>query len=534
MPPTIAAVLGLDPVRRGRPEVVAGSEHLDRVVRWAHVSELADIAGLLRGGELLLTTGVNLPEDDAGLSAYVADLDAAGAAGLVVELGRRYPTALPAALVRAADGRGIPLIALHRETRFVAVTEAVHSLVADSQLAELRASQEVHETFTELSVEGADAAEVVRQAARMAGAPVVLENLSHQVLAFDVAGTRAETLLDDWEARSRSVEAGGRTAYDDDQGWLVTMVGARGVDWGRLVLVTERPEGRHPMLLERAASTLALNRLVERDRESLERQTHRSVLGALLVHGSPVAETALRAKALGVPLEGRRLVGVVLRPRVPSGTAVLETEQALRDLGETAAAACREARIFALVGAVDDSSIGILVSAADAERAEAALESLARALPEPATDRVLAVGSVVDDLRDVRRSFLEAAQVADAAARQPSRPFYRLPDVRLRGLVHLLRDDARLQTYVERELGPLLAYDAQHGTDLLGALRAYVTCGGNKSAAADAAGMSRPSFYERLHRIERVLGVSLGTDAEGVESTVSLHVALVALEAIRP
>jgi hypothetical protein len=31
-----------------------------------------------------------------------------------------------------------------------------------------------------------------------------------------------------------------------------------------------------------------------------------------------------------------------------------------------------------------------------------------------------------------------------------------------------------------------------------------------------------------------VLGVSLGSDAEGVESTVSLHVALVALDAIRP
>jgi purine catabolism regulator len=341
-------------------------------------------------------------------------------------------------------------------------------------------------------------------------------------------------VLDDWEARSRSVETAGRTAYDSDQGWLVTTVGARGTDWGRLVLVTDRPEDRHPMLVERAASTLALNRLVERDRESLERQTHRSVLAALLVHGSPVAETALRAKALGVPLEGRRLVGVVLRPRVATGTAVLEAEQALRDLGETAAAACRGARLFALVGAVDDSSIGILISAADNDRAEAALEALARALPAPASDRVLAVGSVVDDLRDVRRSFLEAAQVADAAASQPSRAFYRLPDVRLRGLVHLLRDDARLQTYVERELGALLAYDSQHSTDLVGALRAYVTCGGNKSAAADAAGMSRPSFYERLHRIERVLGVSLGTDTEGVESTVSLHVALVALDAIRP
>jgi PucR family transcriptional regulator, purine catabolism regulatory protein len=530
--PTVADVLALDAVQHGRPEVVAGSARVDRAVRWAHVSELTDIGGLLTGGELLLTTGINWPDDEIGLGAYVAALDAAGVAGLVVELGRRYADALPAPVIAAADSHGIPLVVLHRETRFVAITEAVHSLVADRQLAQLRAAHEVHETFTELSVEGADASEVVRQVARLAKAPVVLENVSHQVLAYDLAGQDAEVVLDGWEARSRAVEARGRTSYVEPPGWLVTTVGARGTVWGRLVLVIDGPEPRDPMLLERAASTLALNRLVERDRESVERQTHRSLLAALLEHGAPVAETALRSKAVGVPLEGRQLVAVVVRPREPA-TAILEHEQVQRELAESAAGVVRSIRVLALVGAVDDSSVGILVSAADSARADSAVEALAAAWDEVPGGQVIAVGSVVDDLRDVRRSFLEAAQVADAATHQPERPFYRLPDVRLRGLVHLLRDDARLQTYVERELGPLLSFDAARGTDLVGALRAYVTHGGNKSAAADAAGLSRPAFYERLHRIERVLAVSLGTDAEGVESTVSLHVALLALDAIR-
>ncbi len=41
-------------------------------VRWVHPSELADIAPLLRGGDLVLTTGIALPEDDAALTSYVA------------------------------------------------------------------------------------------------------------------------------------------------------------------------------------------------------------------------------------------------------------------------------------------------------------------------------------------------------------------------------------------------------------------------------------------------------------------------------
>ncbi len=526
--PTVAEVLELDQVRQGHPEVVAGQDSLDRAVRWAHVSELADIAGLLRGGELILTTGVALPADDVDLAAYVADLDNVGAAGLVVELGRRYAGSLPPALVRAAQGRGLPLVALHRQTRFVSITEAVHARVVDTQVAELRASAQVHQTFTELSVEGAEPAEVLRQAAQMAGCPVVLENLAHQVLAYDAGGRDAADLLDGWEARSRSVELASRTGYDERTGWVLTVVGARGHDWGRLVLVADGPpEARELMLVERCASTLALNRLVERDRESLERQSHRTLLAGILDHTWPDAEVLVRGRALGVPLDGRRLVAVVVRREPVQGEPVLETERAVRELAEQVASAVRESRVVALVGALDDSSVGALLAARG--RVDGPVESLAAVLQRTAPGTVTAVGSVVGEVRDVRRSFLEAAHVADAAASQPGRPFHRLEDVRLRGLLHLLRDDARVQTFVEREIGPLLAYDAQHGTSLVQLLEVYLDSGRNKSAAADSAHLSRPAFYERLHRIERVLGV----DLDSVDSCLSLQVALVARAAMR-
>jgi PucR family transcriptional regulator, purine catabolism regulatory protein len=144
---------------------------------------------------------------------------------------------------------------------------------------------------------------------------------------------------------------------------------------------------------------------------------------------------------------------------------------------------------------------------------------------------VIGVGAAAGSIRDVRRSFLEASQVADVAAERldaPERPlFYRLPDLRLRGLLHLLRDDPRLQTFVERELGALLA--SEQDTDLIDVLAAYLAAGGNKVAAAKNSHLARPTFYQRLHRIERILG----TDLSSAESRTSLHVALLALEAAR-
>jgi hypothetical protein len=153
--PTLADVLRLDAVRRGEPRVVAGADRLDARVRWVHSAEVTDIAHLLRGGELVLTTGIALPDEPGRLRRYVAELAGVGASGLIVELGRKYASTLPPALISAAEEYGLPLIAWARETPFVDVTEAVHAQIIDTQLAELRASDKLHEVFTQLSVDGA-------------------------------------------------------------------------------------------------------------------------------------------------------------------------------------------------------------------------------------------------------------------------------------------------------------------------------------------------------------------------------------------
>ncbi|WP_444543466.1 PucR family transcriptional regulator [Micromonospora gifhornensis] len=595
--PTVRQVLALDPVRRGAPRLVAGEVGLDRPVRWVHVAEVPDIATLLGGGELVLTTGIGLPADDARLRTFIADLAGVGVSGLVVELGRRYLTGVPKVMAAAAGRHGLPLVELRRATPFVRITEAVHALIVDAQLTELRATEEIHQRFTELSVEGAEPDEVIRQAADLSGCPVVLENLSRQVLAYDPARENAELLLDGWEQHSRRIRPTGRTAYDPDSGWLVTMVGARGEDWGRLLLrwpsgvdlgpggADLGPGGTDPsgpgdgesdgaddvvrglavpptrltILVERAASTLALGRLIRRDAEGWERQIHRTLLTALLDRTRPVDEVALRARALGLVLDRRHLVGVVVRHRGddpadngpaadPGGDPALAGGEPgaarLRDLAETVGQALREANLTGLTSAVDDQAVGVLLALADAAGEERALTAFAAALrrtrpdsrpPDPASRRpgnlIIAAGSGVGSLREAGRSLIEARQVAEAARRdRRDLPIFRLPHVGLAGLLHLLRDEPRLQTFVERELGALLAYDARHPREqLLGTLRAYLEQGRNKSAAAAAAHLSRPAFYERLARIGRILDV----DLDSVDACLSLHVALLALDAIR-
>ena len=183
---------------------------------------------------------------------------------------------------------------------------------------------------------------------------------------------------------------------------------------------------------------------------------------------------------------------------------------------------------------LDDTRVGALLALPPRADPDGVLARLAALLRRRlGDDDVIGAGSVVDSVADVQRSFLEAEQVAEVAARDGSGPhgsgpaFYRLPDLRLRGLLHLLRDDPRVQAFAERELGPLLRHDDASDGQLIAALTAYLEAGGNKAEAAKRAHLARPTLYERLRRIEQVLGVSL----DSAESRTSLHVAVLARRA---
>ena len=88
--PTVSEVLALDAFAPGAPVVVVGGAALEASVRWVHVSDSADVARLLEGGELLLSTGSGWPDDPRRLTLFVAQLAEVGAAGIVLELGAHH------------------------------------------------------------------------------------------------------------------------------------------------------------------------------------------------------------------------------------------------------------------------------------------------------------------------------------------------------------------------------------------------------------------------------------------------------------
>ncbi len=516
-------------VRAGQPEVVGGGS-LDRPVRWVHVSELPDVAKLLVGRELILTTGQALADTDAAGVEYLESLALAGVSGLVIELGT-YLQELPLLIGETADRLGLPIIALHRIVRFVEITEAVHRVIVADQYAELEFARTVHETFTALSVRRASLAEIVKTAAGMLDASVVLEDLTHRVLALTARHTATSTLLDHWESTSRLLP---------DHDANVVPVGPHTQRWGRLVLRSSRvPTTRARMVLERAAQTLTLHRMIERDRFGLHRQAQTGLIDDMIT-GRLTDERDAVALAATLGLTRRsRYVPLAIDVSAATESDPVAHQRRTAALLDAALHGVALAKATALA-APDHGHRVILILALprtgdlDDLLTTVCTTMLAEIRRVPGTDRaVIGAGSDSDSLLDTARELSQAAHVAEVALSLPTstpRPFYRSGDVRLRGLLSLIRDEPGVQRFAETELSALLRHDISQATDLTRTLRQFLDLAGNKTELAKRLNISRPTLYDRLSRIERILDV----DLDNGETRTSLHTALLIRDLASP
>ncbi|MDA8195240.1 MAG: PucR family transcriptional regulator [Thermaerobacter sp.] len=108
-------------------EVMAGQHGLDHPVRWVHVGEIPNISEFLKGGELVLSTGLGLTSADAR-HRYISGLMEARASGLLLELGS-YLSEVPPDLLDVADRNRFPVIVFRHPVRFLDLSQDVNSLL---------------------------------------------------------------------------------------------------------------------------------------------------------------------------------------------------------------------------------------------------------------------------------------------------------------------------------------------------------------------------------------------------------------------
>ncbi|MFI6208683.1 PucR family transcriptional regulator [Streptomyces sp. NPDC051041] len=522
---TVRRALELPGLRSGLPEVLAGDDLLHRTVRWVHAGEVPHIASLLKGGELLLTTGYGLGTRPADQRAFVRTLAERGIAALVVELGPRF-TRLPAALVDTARAAGLPLVQLHREVPFVTVTEEIHTEIVNGHYALLQRAEEVHRRCTRALLDGGGVPRVLGVLADFGGNPVFLETADGRLLYAAGAGPEGADPLQVWEGlrgRHRDAPPAGSV--------LVDVPGpGPGPVRARLVLLPVRSPLApvHRMAAERAAGVLAVVLMQARQEEELAARGRGDFLTDLAEGRIAAQDAPAQARVLGFKPGDGPLLPVVMRlgdalSPAGGGWAVLARAVAeeLAPVGVPALLGVRpvEGRVPLLLGLRSEAD-----RPAVADRVAAALRAGAEraGMLRPGTRPPVVVVGVAGGWAAVPAGLRHAAETATAAQGLSDRPWYDARRLDIDLLLWRLRDHPDLAAFVDRTIGPLRDHDDRSRPPLLPTLETYLAHAGRKAETARELHLNRQTLYNRLARI----GELLGTDLDDPQTVLALSLAL--------
>lgn len=494
--------------------VVAGGDGLDRPIRWAHTSELQDPTPWLSGGELLLTTGMGLKGSPALQRAYVRRLVAAGLAGLGFGVGFDFEE-VPAALVRAADREGFPVLEVPYPVPFLAIAEAISSRLAEDRLKDAQLSVEVHERLASLVAEGSGPADVLDEVVALAGGWAVLYDLRGGVVAAAAAPGAAAP-------EPRALWTGLPAGLVDRTGPTTTSeVGPRGTTLGVAVMSGKRHEG--VLAYGQARKLQARDRLVVHHAVTvlaLLLASRRAVIEAERRVAGDVLSEAFSGRLAGTDLE-RRLELAGFAPGASLTVLVIDggREQdaaALDELAWTVDTALG-ARVSGVRTTVFAGRVAAVVADGDPRAAaEALIDELAGT---DAGDALrIGIGDRVE-LAALRQSYLTSVFALRAA---PTATIASPSDLGSYGLLLGAQPRAVLEGFVRAVLGPLIDRDRLRSSELVPSVRAFVEAGGRWEPGAEALGVHRHTLRYRIHQAEELLGRDLSSTENQLEVWLAL------------
>ncbi len=463
---------------RTRPELAAGADQLDRPIRWVHSTDVFEVAPLLHGSELLLTTGLGLAgAGEDRRRQFVRELGEAGLGALALELGWTF-TEIPADMVEEARRVALPLIVLHHIVPFVEITEALNAAIVDRSIVGLRYADGLAKALSDALAQEASPEELLtRLSQRLSASAVLIGPDAAPIAQCAPAGTTADGLL----------AAGGCSVP----------VCVDGVPFAALVVGDPGPPGRDVITtaLDRVSSVFALALLRSQADMATRLQATRQLFERLTASPVPPDVLARLAVAAGLPADGACYLGALVTSRVPGRAELLR--QAAAQAGSQYAMTAIGEEALALVAVPPHPP-----AAAWDDRFAALLAGHLAAAERPAA----AVGPVVARLADAAVSLSQAraaltagsvlprtGPVVVASRLVPERLLLRLPPPELDALVREM-------------LGGLTALPAPRRDELLVTLETYLANAGSKTATARQLRLQRQSLYQRLHRIRVLLG----------------------------
>jgi purine catabolism regulator len=515
MPRMTLSVRDLLDLRGLQLTLVAGKKGTDRNVRWVHVSELDDPTPWLKGGEVLLTTGMGVGSSPARQKAYVRRLADAGIAALGLSVGHTYRK-VPKAMLDTAEQLDFPLVEIPYQVQFIAITEAIASRLLAEQYNQLQRAVEAQQGLTRALLEGEGVKGVANALATVIHGWALVLDLHGQPLATTSrdAGQRAERI---WtELRESRPEGTGfsLTVVDEGHHVWIQPIGAQGRV--EAFLAVGKPEVLTPfdrIVAGHALSLFAIELSKERAVADAERRLQGDFFEALVAGSLSDRESSRGLARFGLARDAKVYVMAF------EGGEVEDLAWAAEDyfsrLGGGFLISPNATMVHVLLGADD---------ALDPKAISEDLTKRSHADVRAGFSSVVPVGEVSRGLREARYALQVCRLEQWTAAGFGDLGTYRL-------LLSMAEPDA-LRAFADSLLAPLDAYDNDHGGELIPSLRSFLEHNARWETAAAELFVHRHTLRYRMRKVEELTGRKLSSSFDRMEFWLALRAR--ELQAIQP
>jgi len=487
------AELVADPLLKLR--FVAGEGGGARLVTWAHSSDLPNPTEWLGPGDFLMSNGLNLSPDASAQVSFLDSVAEAGLSGLGIGDDVHAPP-LTATLLARADELEFPVLGIPHEVPFVAVSRAVANANSDEEHTRLLRTVQLYEVLRSAVSRGRLGAGLLRELEGQLGcALVVLDTASGlPVLPADHPPPPglAERVRDELLARHGVFPGVLRVEHEGSVACVIRVPAERPV---ALVALANGQPLPDLGLLQHAANIAALE--VERVNAALGHAWRLgSELMAQLLERRIEPGSALRQ--LGEHgIDPERVVLAAFRPASPAGELDLHHELVARGLAHL----------------VLWSSEHALVAIPDTPDALADLRgALGGELALGVSDPLRRPDRVPDAAREARWAETAARSLGGGVARYGDATPLFLP-----------RTIGEAETAAERVMGAVVAYDEEHGTELVRSLRIFLDHNRSWQRAAEILHVHKQTLVYRMRRVEQLTGRSVREMADVVELWLGLR-----------
>ncbi len=503
-------------------ELLTGEDAAEAPVRWVHISELPDPTPWLSGGEMILTTGLQLttPKRQRELARLLCDHHLAG---IGFGVGFAHDK-VPEPLLEEARTVGLPVFEIPYELPFIAITEKAFGRLVNEQYEVLQRGIAIHKRLERLVLEERGLDELVGAVSAAIGGVVMVLDARGETLAEKTFRRRVSDAAVDAvrvRIRDRSGPGGKRPSGDfapehpEIAGRaLVLPISTRGRGAPQAWLVASRDAGSlgdfERLILQQAATVVALELMRQRVMRDTERRLAGDVLAQALTGRLAESEIESRLRPFGIGEQAAVLVFDCDDP----GACEPELEAALLEQGLGALVASRERLLCAVVDAAGGLDPVELARAMRAALVEGHGGDGVRA----ATSRVAAIGMLRRSFHEARCA-LEATALSNGAAPEVASH----EDLGAFRLLLAVQDDDALRVYTESVLGPLEDGGGEYGDELLRSLEAFIEQNGQWEKAARQLYCHRHTLRYRIKRIEELTGRDLKSARDRIELWLALR-----------